>query len=104
MKSKCTRSAKGRTITCCEELEAFHEEVKRNVQSEEGIKLMIQRSNEAEGTFGDLKQNQGYNRLRRRGESGVKLEIYMIAIGQNIRKYHRRKIENRKKAEKLLSV
>ena len=104
MKSKCTRSAKGRTITCCEELEAFHEEVKRNVQSEEGIKLMFQRSNEAEGTFGDLKQNQGYNRLRRRGESGVKLEIYMIAIGQNIRKYHRRKIENRKKAEKLLSV
>ncbi|WP_285815076.1 transposase, partial [Thomasclavelia cocleata] len=58
--------------------------------------------NEAEGTFGDLKQNQGYNRLRRRGESGVKLEIYMIAIGQNIRKYHRRKIENRKKVEKLL--
>jgi transposase len=104
MKSKCTRSAKGRTITCCEELEAFHEEVKRNVQSKEGIKLMYQRSNEAEGTFGDLKQNQGYNRLRRRGESGVKLEIYMIAIGQNIRKYHRRKIENRKKAEKLLSV
>ncbi|MCI9132484.1 MAG: hypothetical protein HFE38_11090 [[Clostridium] cocleatum] len=59
-------------------------------------------TNEAEGTFGDLKQNQGYNRLRRRGESGVKLEIYMIAIGQNIRKYHRRKIENRKKVEKLL--
>ncbi len=51
---------------------------------------MFQRSNETEGTFGDLKQNQGYNRLRRRRESGVKLEIYMIAIGQNIRKYHRR--------------
>ena len=38
------------------------------------------------------------------GETGVKLKIYMIAIGQNIRKYHRRKIENKKKMEKLLSL
>lgn len=40
-----------------------------------------------------------YTRLRRRGESGVKEEIYLAAIGYNIRKYHNHK--QRKKEEKL---
>jgi len=42
---------------------------------------MFKRSNEAEGTFGDLKNNQQYDRLHRRGESGVKLEIYLVCTG-----------------------
>ena len=90
MKSQCTKSSKGRVITFNEKLHRFHEEVKSNVQSKEGIKLMHKRSNETEGAFGDLKQNQGYDRLRRRGESGVKLEICLVCIGHNIRKYHRK--------------
>lgn len=37
------------------------------------------------------KANQKYDRLYRRGENGVKLEIYLVAIGHNIRKYHSQK-------------
>ena len=37
----------------------FHKEVRKNVTSEEGKKLMFKRDNEAEGTFGDLKENIG---------------------------------------------
>lgn len=72
-------------------MDKFHKEVKTNVTSEKGIQLMYQRSNETEGAFGDWKSNQQFDRLHRRGETGVKLEIMMIAIGHNIRKYHRMK-------------
>ena len=104
LRSQCTKSKRGRTIRYCEELDKFHEEVKRNVQSEEGIRLMIQRSNETEGTFGDLKSNQKYDRLQRRGESGVQLEIYLVCIGHNLRKYHRMKMKTEKQVKEMLSI
>lgn len=37
----------------------------------------------------NIKTNQGYGRLRRRGENGVKEEILLVGIGHNLRKYHR---------------
>ena len=104
MRSQCTKSKTGRTISYCEELDKFHEEVKRNVQSEEGIQLMYQRSNETEGTFGDLKANQKYDRIRRRGESGVRLEIYLVCIGHNLRKYHRLKMKSEKQVKGMLNI
>ncbi|MEG0549371.1 MAG: transposase, partial [Coprobacillus sp.] len=100
----CTKSKTGRTINYCEELDKFHEEVKKNVQSEEGIQLMFQRSNETEGTFGDLKANQKYDRLHRRGETGVRLEIYLVCIGHNLRKYHRLKIKAEKQIKEMLNL
>ena len=40
---------------------------------------MFKRDNEAEGTFGDLKENMGYDRLYRRGHSGlVELSAYHV--------------------------
>ena len=77
---------------------------KWNVQSEEGIQLMYQRSNETEGTFGDLKANQKYDRIRRRGESGVRLEIYLVCIGHNLRKYHRLKMKSEKQVKGMLNI
>ena len=91
MKSKCTKSKEGRTIVHNFQLEEYEKEVQKNVKSADGIKLMFQRSNETEGTFGDWKMNQKYDRMHRRGNSGVKTEIIMVAIGHNIRKYHRQK-------------
>lgn len=99
MREKCTRSKNGRKITHSFQMEEYQKEVRKNVKDEEGIKLMFQRSNETEGTFGDWKANQKYDRLRRRGENGVKLEIYLVAIGHNIRKYHRQKISQVKEEE-----
>lgn len=81
VRNECTKSKTGRTIRYREELDKFHEEVKKNVQSKEGIQLMYQRSSETEGTFGDIKANQKYDRIQRRGEGGVKLEIYLVCIG-----------------------
>ncbi|WP_270640775.1 transposase, partial [Longibaculum muris] len=99
LRSKCTKAKNGRTLVRCDKLEEYHQEARSNVTSDEGIKLMKKRSNESEGTFGDLKYNQKYDRLRRRGEAGVKLEIYLIAIGENLRKYHRNKMKEKEKKQ-----
>ena len=88
-RSRCTKSRIGRSINYCKELDEFHKEVRKNVTSEEGKKLMFKRDNEAEGTFGDLKENMGYDRLYRRGHDNVQMEIYLVAMGHNIRKYQK---------------
>ena len=83
-RSRCTKSRIGRSINYCKELDEFHKEVRKNVTSEEGKKLMFKRDNEAEVTFGDLKENMGYDRLYRRGHDNVQMEIYLVAMGHNI--------------------
>ena len=91
LKSQCTKSATGRTLKRTEKLEEYQSEVQKNLSSEEGKELMKQRSIQAEGIFGQIKQDNEYDRLRRRGKDGVKLEILLISIGHNLRKYHTRK-------------
>ena len=99
LRSKCTKAKNGRTLNRSRDVEKYHKEVRENIESDEGKKIMTQRSIQAEGVFANLKQDYGYTRLRRRGESGVKEEIFLAAIGYNIRKYHKHK--HRQKEEKL---
>lgn len=88
-----------RTLKRTEKLDEYQSEVQRNLSSEEGIERMKQRSIQAEGIFGQIKQDNGYDRLRRRGMNGVKLEILLISIGHNLRKYHTRKQKKNQKPE-----
>jgi len=88
-RSRCTKFRIGRSINYCKDLDEFHKEVRENVTSEEGKKFMFKRDNEAEGTFGELKENMGYDRLYRRGHDNVQMEIYLVAMGHNIRKYQK---------------
>lgn len=92
-KSRCTRSKHGRKIQVNRKLEAYQKEVRENLSTELGIELMKQRSIQSEGIFGQIKENNDYDRLRRRGLPGVKMEILLVAIGHNLRRYHTRKIE-----------
>ena len=96
-RSRCTKSRIGRSINYCKDLDEFHKEVRENVTSEEGKKLMFKRDNEAEGAFGELKENMGYDRLYRRGHDNVQMEFYLVAMGHNIRKYQKL----RKKIKKI---
>ena len=56
---------------------------------------MKQRSIQSEGIFGQLKQDKEFDRLHRRGATGVKLEFLLVCIGHNIRKYHTRKLQKK---------
>lgn len=97
-KKECTRSKIGRTITYCNHLERYHEEVKRKLLSEEGKRLQRERRIYSEGAFGNIKENYGYSRIQRRGLTGVKSELLLVSIGFNIRKYQK-SIEERSKEE-----
>lgn len=100
-KSRCTKSAGNRTMTLCRKLEDFHEHVDASLDTPVGRELMTARQVFSEGAFGIIKQDYGYDRLRRRGNSNVSFEIFMVAIGFNIRKYHNM-IRKRKPSEESM--
>lgn len=69
------------------EYELLKEEARKNLKSPKGIEIRINRSIQVEGTFGQIKQNMQYTRIRRRGLEKVSCEIMLICLGVNIRKY-----------------
>ena len=48
----------------------------------------MNRSIQAEGTFGIIKYDKSYKRLRGKGLKSVILEFYLVACGFNLYKYH----------------
>lgn len=95
---KCKKSKNNRTVHLNKELTAMHEEVIQNLKSVSGIFLRMNRSIQSEGTYGIVKHDHDYKRIRRRGMKRVNLEIYLIAIGQNLNKYYHKRIRQRKVA------
>lgn len=68
------------------EYERQKERARNNLRSTEGIEIRVNRSIQAEGSFGQLKQNMSYVRFRRRGLDKTETEIMLMALGVNIRK------------------
>ena len=91
VKSKCTKAKSERKISINHGLNELQSKVDENLGSEQGIEMKKQRSIQAEGTFGVIKQDMEYIRLRRRGKENVEIELYLIAIAFNLRKYHHNK-------------
>ena len=88
---KCREKIKDRTVDYrVAELsineEKYKKEARDNLKSIKGIEIRVNRSIQAEGSFGELKQNMGYVRLRRRGLQKVSTEIMLMCLGINIRK------------------
>ena len=57
-----------------------------NLLSPKGIEMRINRSSQVEGTFGIIKQNMEYDRIRRRGLDKVTTEISLVCLGLVVRK------------------
>ena len=73
----------------------MHQEVIRNLESIQGALLRMNRSIQAEGTFGIMKNDRWYKRIVRRGMKSVLLEVYLVSIGQNLYKYHNKRMKNK---------
>lgn len=58
------------------------------VLSEEGILLRVNRSIQAEGSFGDLKQDMQFRRYLSRGKENVLAESILLAMAKNLNKLH----------------
>ena len=90
--SKCKKTDKNKTVRINEELTAMHQEVINNLESIQGALLRMNRSIQAEGTFGIIKNDRWYKRIVRKGIESVKLEILLVSIGHNLHKYHNKKM------------
>ena len=89
----CPKAKKNRTIKLNRELTAIHEEVINNLCSVHGALLCMNRSIQAEGTYGTIKWNKGYKRAQRRGLENVMLELTLISCGFNLSKYHNNRMK-----------
>ena len=71
------------------EYQRYKQEARDMLLSVEGIEMRVNRSIQAEGSFGGLKQDMAYTRLRRTSLEKASLEIMLSCLGFNIRKYMR---------------
>ena len=87
----CPKAKTNRTIKINRELTSMHEEVIKNLCSIQGALLCMNRSIQAEGTYGIIKWDKSYKRAKRKGLDNVMLEFTLIACGFNLSKYHNKK-------------
>lgn len=90
-REKCHKSEKNRVVRLNEELTSFHQEVIENLECVHGALLRMNRSIQAEGTYGVIKWDREYKRVRRRGLKSVIFEFAAICCGFNLHKYHIKK-------------
>ena len=64
----------------------MHQEVINNLESIHGALLRMNRSIQAEGTFGIMKNDRWYKRI-------VRLEVFLVSIGQNLYKFHNKQLK-----------
>ena len=96
--AKCKKTPKNRTVQINKELTAMHREVLDNLESIHGALLRMNRSIQAEGTFGIMKYDRSYKRIVRRGIKSVLLEVFLVSIGHNLYKHYNKDIQKRKAA------
>ena len=90
-KSVCKKAIKNkkanfRIFEVSIEYNSYKEEAMANLLSPKGIEMRINRSSQVEGSFGVIKQDMDYERVRRRGLENVSCEIMLVCLGYVIRK------------------
>ena len=86
---------RNRSVRINEELTGMHREVLDNPESIHGALLRMNRSIQADGTFGILKYDRNYKRIIRNGINSVKLDVFLVSIGHNLYKYFTKLQKNR---------
>ena len=81
----------------------YREEDLERILSDEGILLRINRSIQAEGSFGELKQDMQFRRYLSRGTSNVLAESVLLAMAKNVNKLHN-KIQKGKTGKHLFPL
>jgi len=92
---KCYKGKYSKTIQVCETFDRFREESRKNIVSEKGIQLRVNRSIQAEGVFGITKQDYAFKRFLLRGRENVRTEYLLLAMAFDLNKLHFRIQGNR---------
>lgn len=95
LRSKCMPFSKkestSKEITFSEAFEKQKEKALANIQSEIGIQYRVNRSIQAEGFFGILKEDYNFRRFLLRGTEKVQLEMLLLSFAFNLRKLHKKR-------------
>lgn len=94
-KDKCTRAKGNRKLYVSETFIKKRQDSYKNIASEKGIILRMNRSIQVEGAFGVLKEDYGFRRFLMRGKKNVKIEFMLLSFGFNVNKLHSRIMNNR---------
>ncbi|AOR23575.1 IS1182 family transposase [Clostridium taeniosporum] len=92
-KAKCTKAKANRKMQVSKTFIEKREVSYKNITTEKGAKLRMNRSIQVEGAFGVLKSDYEFNRFLTRGKNSVKTEFILLCFGFNINKLHS-KIQN----------
>ena len=84
-------------------LKALRQEDLQNILSDEGIRLRVNRSIQAEGSFAQLKADMGFRRFLYRGQDNVFAESVMMALAQNLNRLHQ-KVQNGRTGHHLFEI
>ena len=94
-KKSCTKAKGNRKMQVSKKFIKQRERSLKNITSEKGILLRTNRSIQVEGAFGVIKQDYGFRQFLLRGNAKVLTEMFLVALGYNINKLHRKIQDNR---------
>ena len=94
-KQNCTKAKAEKTLTVSHQFYELRSESQANITTEFGKQLRMNRSIQAEGAFGVLKQDYSFRRFLCRGKANVKTEFTLLAIAYNIKKLAAKVSQNR---------
>lgn len=99
----CYKGKYSKQIQVNENFDKYRKRSLANVTSQYGTVLRVNRSIQAEGVFGVLKENMQFTRFLTRGETNVRTEMLLLALGFNINKLHNR-IQNGRLGQHLFPL
>ena len=94
---------KNQGITSCKNIYKTQKRGFERIISDEGVLYRMNRSIQAEGSFGDIKQDMQFRRYLSKGSANVLAESTLLAIARNINKLHN-KIQNGKTGTHLFPL
>lgn len=85
---KCKTTDKNKKIRVSHKFLEMREESNRNIITDEGKLLRMNRSIQVEGAFGVLKQDYGFRRFFTRGLQATRTEFLLLCFAYNVNKLH----------------
>lgn len=86
LKEQCTKAQGNRKVYLGFQLQAWRQQARENLTSEEGKRLRTLRGVEVESVFGRLKEDWGFRRFLLRGIEKVRTEFGLLCIAHNMAK------------------
>ena len=94
-KQNCTKAKGNKMLAVSHKFKELRAESLENITTELGRQLRMNRSIQAEGVFGVLKEDHGFRRFLCRGKNNIRTEFLLLGLAYNIKKYFTKISENR---------